>query len=80
MLMMLVLLLAKSLLSLNLNHTCYGFQARESGERAWKELQLMLMMLVLLLAKSLQSLGRSAALAVGSKPARAEKELGRNSS
>ena len=40
----------------------------------------MLMMLVLLLAKSLQSLGRSAALAVGSKPARGEKALGRNSS
>ena len=40
----------------------------------------MLMMLVLLLAKSLQSLGRSAALAVGSKPTRSERELGRNSS
>ena len=40
----------------------------------------MLMMLVLLLAKSLQSLGRSAALAVGSKLARSERELGRNSS
>ena len=40
----------------------------------------MLMMLVLLLAKSLQSPRRSVALAVGSKPARSEKELARNSS
>ena len=46
MLMMLVLLLAKSLQSLGRKcRTCSGFQAREIGERAWKELQLLLMML-----------------------------------
>ena len=52
----------------------------EIGERASKEIQLMLMMLVLLLAKSLQSPRRSAALAVGSKTARSERELQRKSS